>query len=60
MSETSEEKFRLKKSQNNHCIDLMDDNFCHVILINNYCDKKFYWHGKSLGRNWCKKKCKNC
>lgn len=42
------------------CIDLMDEDFCDTALNNNFCSDMFYWNGKSIANDWCKKKCKNC
>ncbi|CAF1015162.1 unnamed protein product [Brachionus calyciflorus] len=64
----SEKNLKTKKSDDknpnqepiNKCLDLMDEDFCDTVVTNDYCDEMFYWNGKSIAYDWCKKKCKNC
>ena len=41
------------------CVDLMDNKFCEKAFLNDYCDERFYWNGKSI-TEWCSKTCRNC
>lgn len=44
----------------NVCVDLMDSEFCESAYLNDYCNELFYWNGKNIGSEWCKKMCKKC
>lgn len=42
------------------CEDIMDGYFCETAFQDEYCNEMFYWNGRNIAQEWCKRYCNNC
>ena len=50
----------IQTSTSASCEDIMDGYFCETAFQDEYCNEMFYWNGRNIAQEWCKRYCNNC
>lgn len=50
----------IQTSSSASCEDIMDGYFCETAFQDEYCNEMFYWNGRNIALEWCKRFCNNC